>query len=87
MAMSTASSSCREFAEETLGIFGGGAVDAACVGQCSSEMHQQLHHGRSLSVEHQLKQVQQSSSCFRFKAGGCVEKLILGALYHTCKMM
>ncbi|KAK9844239.1 hypothetical protein WJX84_006470 [Apatococcus fuscideae] len=46
----------REFAEETLGIFGGCAVDESCVRQCSSDMSAQLRQdGGSIRVEHQLK--------------------------------
>ncbi|KAK9821270.1 hypothetical protein WJX74_006668 [Apatococcus lobatus] len=47
----------REFAEETLGIFDGCAVDESCVQRCHATMRAQLHTaGSSVRVEHQLKQ-------------------------------
>lgn len=49
---------CREFAEETMGLFGGCAVDGSSVAACSKQMHAQLTRRQHvLKVVHQLKKV------------------------------
>ena len=49
---------CREFAEETMGLFGGCEVNGATVAACSKQMHAQLiQRQHVLKVVHQLKKV------------------------------
>ena len=49
---------CREFAEETMGLFGGCEVNGASVAACSRQMHTQLiQRQHVLKVVHQLKKV------------------------------
>ncbi len=58
--------SCREFAEETMGLFGGCEVNGSSVAACSRQMHTQLiQRQHVLKVVHQLKKVRTSLSfCF-----------------------
>lgn len=49
---------CREFAEETMGLFGGCEVNGSSVAACSRQMHTQLiQRQHVLKVVHQLKKV------------------------------
>jgi hypothetical protein len=57
--------SCREFAEETMGLFGGCEVNGSSVAACSRQMHTQLiQRQHVLKVVHQLKKVRASLSFF-----------------------
>ena len=48
----------REFAEETMGLFGGCGVNGSSVAACSKQMHTQLTQRQHvLKVVHQLKKV------------------------------
>ena len=48
----------REFAEETMGLFGGCSVNGSSVAACSKQMHTQLTQRQHvLKVVHQLKKV------------------------------
>lgn len=48
----------REFAEETMGLFGGCSVNGSSVAACSEQMHTQLTQRQHvLKVVHQLKKV------------------------------
>ena len=48
----------REFAEETMGLFGGCGVNGSSVAACSKQMYAQLtQRNHVLKVVHQLKKV------------------------------